>query len=69
MDTPTSLLEINAPDTQGIHDLRIQTEWTGMPLLVQAALKGMEITRTLVKIVITQVITVAIPQEEGLIMV
>jgi hypothetical protein len=69
MGSPTSLLEINVLDTQGIHDLIIQTEWTGMLLLVQAALKETKIMRIIVKIVITQVITVAIPQGEGLIMV
>ena len=63
MVTPISLPATNGLDILDIHDLKIQTEWTGMQLLVQAALEEMKITKILVIITTATATAIAVPLE------
>jgi hypothetical protein len=63
MDFLIFLPATNGLDIPDIHNLKIQTEWTGMQLLAQAALEGMKITKTFVIIATA----IAVPLEVRLI--
>ncbi|KIM85630.1 hypothetical protein PILCRDRAFT_5302 [Piloderma croceum F 1598] len=67
MDSPTFLPVTNGLDILDIHNLKIQTEWTGMQLLAQAALEGMKIMKTFVIIATATVTAIAVPLEVRLI--
>jgi hypothetical protein len=67
MDSPIFLPTTNGLDILDIHDLKIQTERTGMQLLAQATLEGMKITKTFVIIVTATVTAIAVHLEARLI--
>ncbi|KIM72363.1 hypothetical protein PILCRDRAFT_16185 [Piloderma croceum F 1598] len=67
MDTPIFLPTTNRLDILDIHDLKIQTEWTGMQFLAQAALEEMKIMKTFVIIATATATAIAVPLEVRLI--
>ncbi|KIM73025.1 hypothetical protein PILCRDRAFT_15579 [Piloderma croceum F 1598] len=67
MDFLIFLPTTNGLDIPDIHNLKIQTEWTGMQLLAQAALEGMKITKTFVIITTATATAIAVPLEVKLI--
>jgi hypothetical protein len=63
MVSPISLPVTNGLDILDIHDLKIQTKWTGMQLLVQAALEELKITKILMIIATATATAIAVPLE------